>query len=267
MTRRMMALRISLGFMSFGAIDRARACVLALLALSSATIAACSGGGLFREYEYQEDLYLALDGSVRVSVYASVASLVALRGAELDADPSARPDREALRAFFGGERMRPTVSFSRRNGRRFVSASVRAENLAQLSALAPFAWSTYRFDRRGDVVRYTQHVGAPTSNRRHLVRWTGAELVVFRMHVPSEIVFHNAPSGQVRRGNILEWEQSLEERLAGRPVDMQVEMEPESILYTTLLLFGGTTVAALSSLVLVVWWIARRGKGGVAIDG
>jgi hypothetical protein len=262
MTGRVVAVRISLGFMSSGAIDRARA--LALLALCAVT--ACSGRGLFREYEYQEDLYLELDGSVRVSVYASAASLVALRGADLDPDPEARVDRGALRAFFGGDPVRATVSLSRRNGRRFVSVGVRAESLAQLPSIGPFAWSTYRLERGGDVVRYRQLVGAPTSNPRRPVQWAGGEVVAFRMHVPSEILFHNAPSGQVGRGNILEWEQLLEERLAGRPVDMQVEMEPESILYTTLLLFGSTIVAALGTLGFVVWWIARRGKDGLSID-
>jgi hypothetical protein len=266
MTRRVVALRISLGFMSIGAIGRARASVLVLATLCIATITTCSDRGFFREYEYQEDLYLSLDGSVRVSVYASVASLVALRGADLDPDPEARPDRAALRSFFGGEPMRAAVSLSRRNGRRFVSVSVRADRLALLSSLAPFAWSSYHFERTGDVVRYRQRVGAPTSNPRREVQWMGGEVVAFRMHVPSEIVFHNAPSGQVRRGNILEWEQSLEDRLAGRPLDMQVEMEPESILHTTLVLFGLTAAAALGTLGLVVWWIARRGKDGVSPD-
>ena len=46
-----------------------------------------------------------------------------------------------------------------------------------------------------------------------------------------------APSRVVERGNVLEWEQPLAERLAGRPVDVEVHLESQSILYTTLLLF------------------------------
>ncbi len=37
-------------------------------------------------------------------------------------------------------------------------------------------------------------------------------------------------------------------------------MEPESILYTTLLLFGITIVAAAMTFGLVLWWVVRRGR-------
>jgi hypothetical protein len=91
-------------------------------------------------------------------------------------------------------------------------------------------------------------------------QWDGTEVVVFKLHAPSVIVFHNAPSRRVERGNILEWEQPLTDRLAGRPVEMEVHMEPESILRTTLLLFGSMILAAVGTLLAAVWWIARRGR-------
>ena len=78
------------------------------------------------------------------------------------------------------------------------------------------------------------------------------------MHLPSEILFHNTTG--VQRGNILEWEQSFQDRLAGIPLDMQVHVGTESILFTTLMLFGETIVAAALTFALVVWWIARRGR-------
>jgi hypothetical protein len=91
------------------------------------------------------------------------------------------------------------------------------------------------------------------------VGWTGNERVAFRMHLPSRIPFHNSPTG-VGRGNILEWEQPLSARLAGEPIDMRVQMEPQSILYSTLLLFAGTIVAAAVTFGVVIWWVARRGR-------
>jgi hypothetical protein len=94
------------------------------------------------------------------------------------------------------------------------------------------------------------------------VRWTGNEIVAFRLHLPSRVVFHNSPSGEVLRGNILEWQQSLADRLAGRPVEMEADLERESILYNTLLLFASTIVAAVATLAFAVWLIARRGRGG-----
>jgi hypothetical protein len=94
------------------------------------------------------------------------------------------------------------------------------------------------------------------------MQWTGDEIVAFRMHLPSEVVSHNSPSGRIERGNILTWEQPLSERLAGRTLNIAVDLEPESILYTTLILFGTSILAAAAALGLVIWWIARRGRDG-----
>ena len=78
------------------------------------------------------------------------------------------------------------------------------------------------------------------------VNWDGSELVAFKLHLPSKITFHNVrrladnSPGEFERGNILTWEQRLADRRAGTPIDIQVHMERESILYRTLWLFGGS---------------------------
>src|SRR5689334_16550833 len=65
---------ISLAFMPTSARRRLRAGagVLAALAFSilSALSASC-GGGLFRQFEYEEDVYVSLDGSAAVYVNSS----------------------------------------------------------------------------------------------------------------------------------------------------------------------------------------------------
>jgi hypothetical protein len=245
------------------AVRRARAIAIALLA--ACVSAACAdGGGIKREYEYEEQLYLALDGSATLNVNASVASLVALRGADLDPDPRARIDRALVRELFEGEGARASVSLARRDGRRFVHVTVTVDDVTQLSRLAPFSWSSYRFDRRGDLLQFRQVVGAPPRGSRPALDFTGGEIVAFRMHLPSEVRFHNAPSGAVQRGNILEWEQPLSDRLAGKPVDIEVHLAPDSILYTTMMLFGSTVIAAAVAMAIAIWWIARRGRDGEA---
>lgn len=255
--------------MSAGRVRRARRGVLLLL-LVCVVGSGCAGAGVFtRDYEYEEELYLALDGSATVHVNASVRSLIALRGADLDPDPRARIDRDHVRTFFGAPDARVTVTLARRNGRRFVHVSVSVDDVRDLSRLAPFSWSAYRFDRRGDVLEFRQTVGSPATSpggARQVradppgMRWTGEEMVAYRMHLPSEIVFHNAPAGEIGRGNILEWEQPLADRLAGRPLDIQVQLTPTSILARTLLLFGATILAAAAALAGLVWWISRRGR-------
>ena len=232
-----------------------------VLALVAALASACGGGGLLqKQYEYEEELYLALDGTATLNVNASVAALVALRGAELDVDPRARIDREQVRALFSGPGVEVSrVSLSRRDGRRFVHVSVDVADVRQLPRVGLFSWSDYELARTGDVVEYRQVVGAAANKPIPDVGWEGTELVSFRLHIPSVIPFHNAPSREVRRGNIVEWEQPLAARLQGEPLAIEVHMEPESILYSTLLLFASTIVAAALTFALVIWWVVKRG--------
>jgi len=234
---------------------------LIVLSVMASACGSNGGGGMFRQqYEYEEEIYLALDGTATVNVNASVAALDALRGATFSVNPRARLDRGLVRSFFTGPGTRVTrVSLSRRNGRRFVHVGVDVDDIRRLSQVAPFAWSRYQLDRDGEVVAFRQVVSAPAQNAVPDFEWTGSELVAFRVHIPSRIPSHNSPTG-IQRGNILAWEQPLRDRLNGVPLDLQVQMEPRSILYSTLLLFAGTVVAAAATFGVVIWWVARRGR-------
>ncbi len=224
-------------------------------------LSACGGRLVKKQYEYEEELYLGLDGTATLNVSASVPALVALRGADLNVSPRARFDRERIRAFYQGPGVTVTaLSSSRRYGRRFVHLSMDVADVRSLQRLAPFAWSTYRFAREGDVFEFKQAVGAPAGKSVSDTGWDGSELVAFRMHLPSKIAYHNAPSHRTERGNILEWEQTLADRMRGTPVDIDVQIETQSILARTLLLFGSTIVAAFATLAAIIWWMARSGQ-------
>src|SRR5262245_33505935 len=96
-----------------------------MLAAAALVLSACSGG-FFRQYEYEEEMYLSLDGSATVFVHSSVPALNALRGSTFDPRPNARLDRDAVRDFFSTPVTRVTrVSSSRRNNR--VFAHIRVE--------------------------------------------------------------------------------------------------------------------------------------------
>ena len=227
-------------------------------------LSACGGRLVKKQYEYEEELYLGLDGSATLNVNASVPALVALRAVDLNASPRSRFERERIRAFYEGPGVTVTaLSSSRRHGRRFVHVSMDVADVRSLQRLAPFAWSTYRFAREGDVYEFKQVVGAPAGSSVTDAGWDGSELVAFRMHLPSKIAYHNAPSQRTERGNILEWEQTLADRLRGTLIDIDVQMETQSILARTLLLFGATIVAAFATLVGIIWWVARGGQSAV----
>jgi hypothetical protein len=237
----------------------ARSFTAAFLAVLIPIAWGCSGSAA-RVIEYEEDVVLSLDGSATINVNASIQALVALRGAHLDSDPHAWLDRDRLRALFEAPGVRVSrLSVWRRDTRRFVQVSLDIEDVRRASHVAPLAWSVYRFDRHDETLEFRQTVGAPAGSLA--VPWaTGRELVRFRVHAPSRIPFHNAPSGRIERGNILTWEQPLRERLKGAPVEIHVQLETESILATTLLLFGATVAAAALTIGLLLWCVARRGR-------
>jgi hypothetical protein len=232
---------------------------IALLA-TMAFAASCGGAGLFRQYEYEEDIYLALDGSASVYVNSSLAALNALRGTSFDQRASARVDRDAVRAYYTAPGVEVTrITQSRRSGRRFAHIRLDVDDITHLAKAAPFAWSTYSFKQEGEVFVYRQTIGGSAGKDVGDVGWTGNELVAFRLHLPSRIVYHNAGPDNPKRGNILDWEQPLASRLRGEPLALDARMETKSILYTTLYLFGATALVVALMFAVILWWVVKRG--------
>ena len=222
-----------------------------------------------KQYEYEEDLTIALDGTARLTVNASIASLAALRG--LDLDPgTATVDRDRVRRAFESPVAR-VVSVPRpwrRRNRSFVQINLEIPDIRRLHEAAPFSWSRYEITSGNGQHVFRQTVGASALRPGTLknVGWDGREVVAFRVHFPSRILAHNArdlerdePTG-VQRGNIVAWEQHLADRLDGREVTIEVRMESRSILYRTLWLFAGAFTAAILAILSLIWWILRRGR-------
>ena len=231
-----------------------------MILLAIASTGACgSGPGLFQQYEYEEEAYLSLDGTATVYVNSSIAALDALRGASFNTSPTALVDREAVRAYYSTPNTHVTrVGESRRNGRRFVHVRLEVDDIRRLADAAPFAWSSYRFERDGTLFVFRQTVGAAVGKDAGAVSWTGRELTAFRLHLPSKIIYHNTRPENLRRGNILVWEQPLADRLRGVPLTLDARMETQSILYRTLWLFGATFIAVAIAFGLILWWVMRR---------
>jgi hypothetical protein len=222
-----------------------------------------------RQYEYEEDLTIDLDGSGSLTVNASLAALSALRG--LDVDPLGQSvDRDRIRTLYesGVTRVKSVPRPWRRRGRQFVQINLEFDDVRKLNQAAPLSWSAYQLGQEAGqhVFRQTVTASALKPGALKNVGWDGSEIVAFRLHLPSRILEHNArdlekdePTG-IRRGNILEWEQHLADRLDGRPVTVQVRMESQSILYRTLFLFIGAFAAAVLTLAGLIWWTIRRGS-------
>ena len=251
-----------------------RAALLAIVLAAAA--AACGRSPLGPDYEYEEDLTLSMDGSAALVVNASIASLDALKGMSLD--PEGRTDqlRDDVRALYESPYSKVgRISTWTRRGRRFVGIHVTVPDIQALPKAAPFSWAKYVLHAAGDQVTFRQTLSKPPAPGRALPPWRGDEIIAFRLHLPARIRFQNSrylDGGESRptsRGNILTWEQRLQQRLEGGPIAyaedrtpdvMEVRMDRESILYRTLWLFGIAFTAALLVLAALIWLTMRRGR-------
>ena len=244
------------------------ALALALLAVLGFWLRSPLADVFGKQYEYEEDLTISLDGSATLTVNASLAALATLRG--IDVDPGSRTvDRERIRAIYDSAVARVTSvprPWSRR-GRPFVQVNMEVDDVRRLHESPPLSWSRYELLPQNGQTVFKQTVGASALRPGTLknVGWDGRELVAFRVHFPSRILEHNArdlqtdePTG-IQRGNILSWEQHLSDRLDGKPVIIEVRLDSQSILYRTLWLFAGAFAAAVLTLVALIWWTVRRG--------
>ena len=245
--------------------------VAGIVGLGTIAAAGCTNP-LGRQYEYDEQLYLGVDGSAELVINASIPALVALRGLALDPDPAVPVDRERVRQAFSDPGC-GDVTVNRpwtRHGRRFVQVVLEQDHVGNFAGCGPVAWSTFSFapvaSAERDEVHYSQVLGPPTPGDAGPVNWTGGELVGFKLHLPSRILYHNvrrledgAP-GEPDRGNILTWEQTLTDRRAGRQLHMDVRMHGQSILNRALWLFVGAFAAAVTMILVAVWMVVRRAR-------
>jgi hypothetical protein len=247
----------------------ARAVLAAVLGIAVLGNAACKGGILGKQYEYEEDLYLSLDGSATLVVNSSLAALVALRDIDADVSPSTRLDLNKIRDAYQSpitEVTRVSPPW-RRAGRRFVQIRMNVRDVRKLNEASPFAWSRYALYVQNGHHVFEQKLGASALKPGTLqnVGWDGSEIVAFRLHLPSRILWHNARDLETdqptnaQRGNILAWEQHLADRLDGRPIDIKVELDSQSILHRTVWLFAGSFAAAVAVLAGLIWWTMSKG--------
>jgi hypothetical protein len=156
-----------------------------------------------------------------------LAALVALRGLSIDPSPSSSIDRDGIRRAVEAAGC-AVDSVSRpwtRSGRRFVQIQIAIADVRQPQSCGLLAWSSYSLTPIDpDGLEFQQTVGPPPKIlAASPAGWNGTELVAFKLHAPSRIRYQNikrldGTNGEFERGNILTWEQRLNDRLAGTPV-------------------------------------------------
>ena len=233
----------------------------ALVLIAVLASIAC-GNVIARKYEYEEEVFLALDGSATVYINASVPALVSLRGVKLPVDANARLDRQAVRDFYQSSVAQvASVTTSRREGRRYVHLRLNVADIRRLGEAPMFAWSRYLFRNQDGQFEFSQTLQASAGQSVGNVGWDGSELIAVRLHLPSKVTFHNSPSKTIERGNIIVWEQALSERQKSAPLEVVARMETQSILFRTLALFGAMGVLVVITFIAAIWFVKTRQPG------
>ena len=124
---------------------------------------------------------------------------------------------------------------------------------------APVRVGALTFVRTGEQLQFVQELGPSAGKAVGDVGWDGGELVAVRLHIPSRVTYHNAPSRLVERGNILSWEQQLKARLAGEPLRVEARFGVQRILVLTVALFLAAMAAAAITVAGLIWWVVRKG--------
>jgi hypothetical protein len=232
------------------------------LVLTAVLASIACGSVIARKYEYEEEVFLGLDGSATVYINASVPALVALRGVALSVDPRARLDRQVVRAFYETPVSDvASVTVSRREGRRYVHLRISVPDVRRLGESPLFSWSSYGYTQQEGQYEFVQTMRAAAGQNVGNVGWDGSELVAIRLHLPSKVTFHNSPSRTIERGNIIVWEQNLADRLKSVPLEVVARMETQSILFRTLALFGAMAVLAAATMAGFIWFVKTRAPG------
>lgn len=230
----------------------------ALVLIAVLASIAC-GNVIARKYEYEEEVFLGLDGTATVYVNASVPALVALRGVKLPLDAKARLDRQVVRDFYETPVSHVTsVTTSRREGRRYVHLRMTVPDIRRLAEAPMFAWSSYAYRENEGQFEFTQALRAAAGQDAGSAGWSGSELVAVRLHLPSKVTFHNSPSRSIERGNIIVWEQPLADRQKSVPLEITARMETQSILFRTLALFGAMGVLVVLTFIAAIWFVRSR---------
>lgn len=200
------------------------------------------------DYDYEEEVFLETDGSGEIRIHGEATIFSLLHGIEPVTE-------ESLRAFFGEVEAGLTLSTVRpsdRNGRRFYHLVAEFGDWNDLCNHPAFASRPCRLESKEGMLWLT--AGRPSLLGKNDGPLPAGALTAFRVHFPSPVLYHNAPTG-LERGNILRWESGLGqlEPLAGAlPQVIEARFDEESVFSVTVklliaafLLVGFVIVAAL----------------------
>lgn len=246
---------------------RKRVRVRGRVALAHLAILALIAASACKSYDYEEEVFLEVDGSGRFRVSGSSAALTALHGLD-------EPTLAAVSRYFDDDGVAITsVRETERRGRTFFHVEATFADWNAVCRHRAFEDRSCRLvlDEEAGERRLELSVPVPAS-RPHLTEeradesdgdGRGKALMAVRFHFPSSVLSHNAPGG-IERGNILSWERPLTDSPDEGPVDIRVRFDDRSVLSTTVRILALAAGTVVTAVVLALVLMFRKGKRQLA---
>ena len=217
-------------------------------------------------YEYEHEFWLRVDGSGAVNVTGRPALWTAFKGLGESRDPDQTATRETVRALFERSGLRvKRVTLTRRGGRPYLFISAEFDDVNKLGGTPAFPDLSLGLRRDSDRLvlegTWSRPAQAPDIGKRD-----GDGLMAVRFHLPSKVYGHKNAADGVERGNIVGWRQDVGHALTGGRLDFGAEMNPRSILLSTVMLFASAILLAVTILALGLYALVRRGRKDLAAE-
>lgn len=201
-------------------------------------------------YEYEEEVFLEVDGSGEIRMSGSTAAIHAIHHVD---DGASR-----AKALFEAEGVEiVSARETERERRKFVHVEARFGDWDALCRTPAF---------RGRVCRLTKgeeglalELSLPSPREAAPDDLDPHAILALRYHFPSTIHYHNSPGG-IERGNILAWKHTLREHFAGRPLDVEVRFDRRTILQATVSVLGVSLALVLATIAIALGLMVRKGR-------
>ncbi len=221
-------------------------------------------------YEYEEEVFLEVDGSGRLRVSGSSEILEALHAFNRLNRLNRRngPDGGSVSSmtsrFEGPGFELDSVRETEREGRSFVHVQGRFADWNELCAHPAFADRECRLDVTDDD-ELELYLTLPVPEGDIPKGVSPDATIALRFHFPSTVLYHNSRS-DIERGNIIGWERTAAEHFDAAELVVEARFERRSVLATTVVILGTAVAVVLFSVALALFLMVRKGRKQLALE-
>jgi len=202
-------------------------------------------------YEYEEEVFLEVDGSGEIRMSGSTAVIEALHGLD-------EAGAERAKSLFEAEGVELISALeTERERRKFVHVRARFSEWDKLCLVPAFRDRGCRLVKGEDGLELGLSLPPPRAEAPEGLD-PRAQLAL-RYHLPSTIRYHNSPRN-IERGNILSWSRTLREHFAGRPLDVEVRFDRRTVLEATVSIMGIALGLVAASIAAALFLMVRKGR-------